>query len=91
MGELAELRPMMRRQGEMISSLTDCVTRLEQWRRVSRRGLGDSSGSSLDHSIYGSAWSSSGTRDSPIVECQVCHEHAPSGVQTCMRVQRVEG
>ena len=68
MGELAELRAMVRRQGEMISSLTDCMTRLERWRRNSRRGSGDSLGRSSGSSIYGSAWSGSGTRASPIVE-----------------------
>ena len=71
MGELAELRAMVRRQGETISSLTDRVMRLERWRRNSRRGLGDSSGGSSRSSIYGSAWSGSGTRVDPIVEHQV--------------------
>ena len=71
MGELAELWAMVRRQGETISSLTDCVTRLERWRRNSRRGLGDSSGRSSRSSIYGSAWSGSRTRASPIVEHRV--------------------
>ena len=70
MGELAELRAMIRRQEETISSLTDRVTRLERWRRNSRRSLGDSSGSSRS-SVYGSAWSGSGTRADPIVESQV--------------------
>ena len=70
MGELAELRAMIRRQEETISSLTDCVTRLEGWRRRSRRGSGDSSGSSRS-SVYGSAWSSSGTRVDPVVESWV--------------------
>ena len=70
MGELAELRAMIRRQEEMISSLTDCVTRLEGWRRRSRRGLGNSLGSSRS-SVYGSAWSGSGTRVDPVVERQV--------------------
>ena len=42
MGELAELRAMIRRQGETISSLMDCVTRLERWRRSLRRSLGGS-------------------------------------------------
>ena len=70
MGELAELRAMIRRQEEMILSLTDRVTRLERWRRNSRRSSGDSSGSSRS-SIYGSAWSSSGTRADPVVESWV--------------------
>ena len=61
---------MIRRQGETISSLTDCVMRLERWRRNSQRGSGDSSGSSRS-SLYGSAWSSSGTRADPIVESRV--------------------
>ena len=47
------------------------MTRLERWRRSLRRGSGDSSGTSLGHSIYGSAWSGSGTRKSPVVEHQV--------------------
>ena len=34
MGELAELRAMIRRQEETISSLTDRVTRLERWRTM---------------------------------------------------------
>ena len=68
MGELAELRAMVRRQGEMISSLKDRVTRLERWRRNSRRGLGDLSGRSSGSSVYGSAWSSSRIWASPIVE-----------------------
>ena len=71
MGELAKLRAMVRRQGETISSLTDHVTRLERWRRSLRRGSGTSLGRSSGESIYGSAWSGSGTRDSPIVECRV--------------------
>ena len=70
MGELAELRAMIRRQEETISSLTDRVTRLEGWRRRSRRSLGDLSGSSRS-SIYGSAWSGSGTRADPVVESWV--------------------
>ena len=70
MGELAELRAMVRRQGEMISLLTDRVMRLERWRRNSRRGS-DSSGRSSGDSIYGSAWSGSGTRVDPVVERQV--------------------
>ena len=52
-------------------SLTDRVTRLERWRRNTRNGLGDSSGRSSRSSIYGLAWSSSGTRASPIVERRV--------------------
>ena len=71
MGELAELRAMVRRQGEMISLLTDCVMRLERWRRNLWRGLGSSLGRSSGESIYGSAWSSSGTRADPVVECWV--------------------
>ena len=71
MGELAKLRAMVRRQLEMILSLTDWVMRLERWRRNLRRGLGSSLGRSLGESIYGSAWSGSGTRESPIVECWV--------------------
>ena len=71
MGELAKLRAMVRRQGETISSLTDCVMRLERWRRSSRRGLGNSLGGSSRSSVYGSAWSGSGTRVDPVVECQV--------------------
>ena len=71
MGELAELRAMVRRQGETILLLTDRVMRLERWRRNSRRGSGDSLGRSSGSSIYGSAWSGSGTRASPIVECRV--------------------
>ena len=55
----------------MISSLMDCVMRLERWRRNLRRGSGTSLGRSLGNSIYGSAWSSSGTRESPIVERRV--------------------
>ena len=70
MGELVELRAMIRRQEEMISSLTDRVTRLERWRRNSRRSSGDSLGSSRS-SVYGSAWSGSGTRADPVVESQV--------------------
>ena len=69
MGELAELRAMIRRQEETISSLTDRVTRLEGWRR-SRRSSGNSSGSS-GSSVYGSAWSSSRTRADPVVERRV--------------------
>ena len=61
---------MIRRQEETISSLTDHVTRLERWRRNSRRSLGDLSGSSRS-SIYGSAWSSSRTRADPVVESRV--------------------
>ena len=68
MGELAKLRAMVRRQEEMISSLTDCVMRLEGWRRHSRRDLGSVLGRSLGGSIYGSAWSGSGTRADPVVE-----------------------
>ena len=71
MGELAKLRAMVRRQGETISSLTDRVTRLERWRRNLWRGLGSSSGRSSGESIYGSAWSSSGTRTDPVVEHRV--------------------
>ena len=71
MGELAELRAMVRRQGETISLLTDCVMGLERWRRNSRRGLGLSSGRSSGDSIYGSAWSGSGTRADPTVERRV--------------------
>ena len=70
MGELAELRAMIRRQEETISSLTDHVTRLERWRTRSRRGSGNSSGSSRS-SVYGSAWSGSGTRADPVVESRV--------------------
>ena len=55
MGELTELWAMVGRQGETISSLMDCVTRLERWRRNSRRGSGDSSGKRSGSSIYGSA------------------------------------
>ena len=66
-GELAKLRAMIRRQEGTISSLTDCVMRLEGWRRRLRRSSGDSSGSS-GGSIYGSAWSGSGTRVDPVVE-----------------------
>ena len=62
---------MVRRQGDTISSLTDRVTRLERWRRNSRRGSGSSSGRSSGESIYGSAWSGSGTRADPVVERQV--------------------
>ena len=43
MGELRELRQAVRRQGEMILSLTDCITRLERRDRRGRRSLGDSS------------------------------------------------
>ena len=68
MGELAKLRAMVRRQAETILLLTDRVTRLERWRRSSRRSSGDSSGGSSQSSIYGSAWSGSGTRADPIVE-----------------------
>ena len=67
MGELAELRAMIRRQEGTIVSLMDCVMRLEKWRRTLRRGLGDSLGSSRS-SIYGSTWSGSGTRVDPVVE-----------------------
>ena len=70
MGELAKLRAMIRRQEETISSLTDRVTRLERWRTRSRRGSGNSSGSSRS-SVYGSAWSGSGTRVDPVVESRV--------------------
>ena len=70
MGELAELRAMIRRQEETISSLTDCVTRLEGWRRRSRRGSGNSSGSSRS-SVYGSAWSGSGAGVDHVAECRV--------------------
>ena len=70
MGELAKLRTMVRRQAETISSLTDRVTRLERWRTRSRRGSGNSSGSSRS-SVYGSAWSGSGTRADPVVESWV--------------------
>ena len=70
MGGLAELRAMIRRQEEMISLLTDRVTRLERWRTRSRRGSGNSSGSSRS-SVYGSAWSGSGTRADPVVESRV--------------------
>ena len=70
MGELAELRAMIRRQEETISLLTDRVTRLERWRTRSRRGSGNSSGSSRS-SVYGSAWSGSGTRADPVVESRV--------------------
>ena len=70
MGELAELRAMIRRQEEMISSLTDRVTRLEGWRRRWRRSSGNSSGSSRS-SLYGLAWSGSGTRADPVVESRV--------------------
>ena len=68
-GELAELRAMIRRQEEMIS-LTDRVMRLERWRRNLWRSSGDSLGSSRS-SIYGSAWSGSGTGADPVVESQV--------------------
>ena len=70
MGELAELRAMIRRQEEMISSLTDHVTRLERWRRNLRRGSGNLLGTS-GSSVYGSTWSGSGTRADPIVENRV--------------------
>ena len=70
MGELAELRAMVRRQEETILSLTDRVTRLERWRTRSRRNSGNSSGSSRS-SLYGSAWSGSGTRADPVVESRV--------------------
>ena len=70
MGELAELRAMIQRQEETISLLTDRVTRLERWRMRSRRGSGNSSGSSRS-SVYGSAWSGSGTRADPVVESRV--------------------
>ena len=70
MGELAELRAMIWRQEETISSLTDRVARLERWRRNLRRSSGDSSGSSRS-SIHGSAWSGSGTRADPVVETWV--------------------
>ena len=70
MGELAELRAMVRRQEGTIASLTNRVMRLERWRTRSRRGLGDSSGSSRS-SLYGSAWSGSGTRVDPVVESWV--------------------
>ena len=70
MGELAELRAMIRGQEEIISSLMDCVTRLERWRRNLRRGSGNLSGTS-GSSIYGSTWSGSGTRADPIVESRV--------------------
>ena len=70
MGELAELRAMIRRQEEVISSLTDRVTRLERWRMRWRRGSSNSSGSSRS-SVYGSAWSGSGTRADPVVESRV--------------------
>ena len=70
MGELAELRAMIRRQEGTIASLTDRVTRLERWRTRSRRDSGNSSGSSRS-SLYGSAWSGSGTRADPVVESRV--------------------
>ena len=70
MGELAELRAMIRRQEETISLLTDRVTRLEGWRRRPRRSSGNSSESSRS-SVYGSAWSGSGTRVDPVVERRV--------------------
>ena len=63
MGELAKLRAMIQRQEETISSLTDRVTRLEGWRRRSRRSSGNLSGSS-GSSVYG-------TRVDPVVERQV--------------------
>ena len=50
--------------------MTDRVTRLERWRTRSRRGSGNSSGSSRS-SVYGSAWSGSGTRVDPVVERRV--------------------
>ena len=71
MGELTELRAMVRRQGDTILSLTDWVMRLERWRRNSRRGSGLSLGRSSGESIYGSAWSGSGTRADPVVERRV--------------------
>ena len=55
----------------MISSLTDRVTRLERWRRNLRRNSGSPSGRSSGESVYGSAWSGSGTRVEPVVEHQV--------------------
>ena len=70
MGELAELKAMIRRQEGTIASLTDRVTRLERWRTRSRRDSRDSSGSSRS-SLYGSAWSGSGTRADPVVESRV--------------------
>ena len=70
MGELAELRAMIRRQEETISSLTDHVMRLERWRRNLRRSSGNLLGSSKS-SLYGSAWFGSGTRADPVVESQV--------------------
>ena len=70
LGELAELRAMIRRQEETISLLTDHVMRLEWWRRNLRKSSGDSSGSSRS-SIYRSAWSGSGTRADPVVESRV--------------------
>ena len=70
MGELAELRAMIRRQEGTISSLTDRVARLERWRTRSKWGSGNSSGSSRS-SVYGSAWSGSGTRVDPVVERRV--------------------
>ena len=70
MGELAELRAMIRRQEETISLLMDRVMRLERWRRNLRRGSGNSLGTS-GSSVYGSTWSGSGTRADPIVESWV--------------------
>ena len=46
------------------------MTRLERWRTRSRRGSGNSLGSSRSF-VYGSAWSGSGTRADPVVESRV--------------------
>ena len=53
----------------MISSLTDCIMRLE--RRSRRRNSGSLLLRSSGPSVYGSAWSGSRTRESPIVESWV--------------------
>ena len=68
MGELRELRQMVRRQGEMILSLTYCIMRLERRSRRSRRSLGDSLSCSSGSSFYGTAWTGSWTRELLVVE-----------------------
>ena len=58
---------MVVEQGQMISPLMDHITRLERRSRRDRRGLRSSSLWGSGPSVYGSTWSGSGTRESPIV------------------------
>ena len=65
MGELREVKETLRRQEQRIMSLTNCVKVLERRRR---EASGSSSSQGMGSSIYGTAWTSSGTRCSPVTK-----------------------